>query len=98
MRKRFALRLGLVSAALVLSSGCAGTVYVRDEPPPPQVEVRPVAPGPNAVWIDGYWRWAHGRYIWVPGHWERHPKGTWVPGHWDKRPRGHVWVPGHWRR
>jgi len=90
--------LGAAATAMLLSFGCAGTVYVASEPPPPQVEVRPVSPGPRAVWIDGHWGLSHGKYRWAPGHWEKNAKGTWVPGHWDKRPRGHVWLPGHWRR
>jgi len=78
--------------------GCTRTVYVDTEPPPPQAEVRPASPAPNAVWIDGHWNWRGGRYVWVPGHWDRNPKGSWVAGHWDKRGRRWVWVPGHWRR
>ena len=96
--KRAGLLLAVVALAAAISYGCAGTVYVREDPPPVRVEVRPAAPGPNAMWIDGYWRWGHHEYLWMPGHWERHARGTWVTGHWDKRPRGNVWVPGHWRR
>ena len=96
--KHYRRLFGSAATAMLLSFGCAGTVYVSDEPPPPQVEIKPPAPSPRAVWIDGHWGLSHGKYHWVPGHWEKKAKGTWVPGHWDKHPRGHVWVPGHWRR
>jgi hypothetical protein len=66
-------------------------------PPPPQVEVLPVAPGPDFVWIGGHWGW-HGRWVWEGGRYERHPHGRWEAGHWDHRPgRGYVWVEGRWR-
>ncbi|MBI1262068.1 MAG: hypothetical protein GC184_10115 [Rhizobiales bacterium] len=84
--------------AVVVSPRHAPTVvYVHKAPPRALVEVRPVRPGPHAVWIGGYYRWAGPRYVWVPGYWERHPRGVWVPGHWRNTPHGHVWVAGYWR-
>jgi hypothetical protein len=77
--------------------GCAVT-YVPESPPPAKAEVKPPAPGPKAVWVDGHWKWSHGRYVWVPGHLVKKPHGKWAPGHWEKRPRGWVWVKGHWSR
>jgi hypothetical protein len=90
-----------IFAVMVLSAfllGCAATVYVPEAPPPPKAEMKPPAPGPKAVWLDGYWKWSHGRYVWAPGHWIKKPRGEWVSGHWVKRPRGWVWVTGYWRR
>jgi hypothetical protein len=89
--------LGALGVTLITTLGCAGTAYVVDEPPPPQVEVKPPNPGGRAVWIDGHWAHSHGRYHWVQGHWVMEPKGAWVAGHWAKRPRGYVWVAGHWK-
>lgn len=39
-------------------------------PPPPRVEYRTVAPGPDYVWMGGDWEWGGRRYDWRPGRWE----------------------------
>ena len=79
-------------------ASCASVVFVPEPPPAPKKEVKPPRPGPKAAWVDGHWKWSHGQYVWVPGHWVKKPKGQWVAGHWKKTPRGHKWVKGHWRR
>ncbi len=55
----------------VLLSGCTAVVNTQPLPPAPRVEVIPVAPGPEHVWVPGHWSWraAHGEYVWVSGHW-----------------------------
>ncbi|MGV8995678.1 MAG: YXWGXW repeat-containing protein [Parvibaculaceae bacterium] len=60
-------------------------IFVPVAPPAPRVEIRPGPPGPQAVWVGGYWRWANRGHVWVPGRWQRPP------------PRRHEWVEGHWR-
>ena len=67
-------------------------------PPPPQVEVIPVSPGPEFVWIGGYHRWNGRAYVWVGGRYERRPHhhARYVPAHWGMRGRVHVWVGGRW--
>jgi hypothetical protein len=91
----------LISAASVACASAAprGRVYVKVAPPPAIVEVRSVAPGPGHVWVGGFYRWEHNRYVWVRGRWvvPPHPKAVWVPGHWQHSPRGHFWVEGRWR-
>ena len=89
-------------AALVVG-GCVVApeprrVVVVGAPPPPQVEVVPVAPGPEYIWLGGHWGW-HDRWVWEPGHHvvRPHVRARWVPGHWNSARRGWVWVPGHWR-
>ncbi|MGB5092042.1 MAG: hypothetical protein WBN97_01850 [Parvibaculum sp.] len=72
-------------------------VYVHRAPPPPIVEVRPVRPGPRAVWIGGYYRYVGPRFVWVTGYWEPRPRGVWVAGTWRHTPHGYVWVGGRWR-
>ena len=70
------------------------TVYVQTEPPEPIVEKRPPAPGPKAVWVDGYWSWSGSGYFWVKGRWITKPKGHWNSGHWNKTKHGCVWQKG----
>jgi hypothetical protein len=54
---------------------CQGAVDVGiginiGPPPAPRIlRVRPVAPGPGYVWIDGYWYAEGGRYRWHAGYW-----------------------------
>ena len=109
LRWKQAVSLLLLGGFLITLIGCtvypmrrrkiahAQVVYVEKAPPPIAVERRPPKPTRRALWIDGHWRWTGRTYNWVPGRWERNPRGAWVAGHWDKRPRGWVWVPGRWR-
>jgi hypothetical protein len=88
----------LLVSMLALSSlaGCSGVAYIETAPPPLRVEVRSAPPTPEAIWIDGYWAWRSHEYVWIVGHWERHPRGNWVPGRWEERDHGYFWVKGRW--
>jgi hypothetical protein len=84
-------------------------------PPPPRVlRVRPVSPGPDFVWLDGYHYVVNGRYVWHAGYWTRPPYAgaVWVgprhdgvryyDGYWNG-PRGrlehdHRWDHDHHSR
>lgn len=100
---RLALLAGLVGiiACAPLPPPGAGVVWVRVGPPPPRREVviERDRPGPEFIWISGYYRWDGGAYGWVPGRWERRPhtRAAWVPGRWYHEHRGWYWVEGHWR-
>jgi YXWGXW repeat-containing protein len=90
----------VVTVPVILSTAADARVVVgvgiNLTPPPPRVEVRPVAPWRDGVWIDGHWGRRDGQWEWIPGHWAR-PMGhytRWVPGRY--LPNG-VWVEGHWR-
>ena len=67
-------------------------------PPAAQVEVRPAQPVATAVWVDGYWHYQGGRWVWVAGRWAVPPRAgaTWRPSVWV--PDGvHVRLdPGGW--
>jgi hypothetical protein len=94
------LAAGALSAVLGAPRADAGVrVYVRVPPPPAVVEVRPAAPSPEHVWVEGYHNWNGNAYVWVPGRWETAPRhhARWIAGHWRHSPRGYYWVPGHWR-
>ncbi|MGH9442279.1 MAG: YXWGXW repeat-containing protein [Thermoanaerobaculia bacterium] len=76
-----------------------GVVYARFAPPPAEVDVIGVAPGPEHVWIGGHHEWRANAYVWVPGHWAARPhrRARWVAGRWRHNRRGWYWVEGHWR-
>ncbi len=113
--KKFGLLIIAVGGIAALGVGCverrvvyvpaqpapaAGPVVVEQTPPAPQVEVLPVAPGPDYVWMGGYWSLgAGGGWVWVGGHYGLRPRpyAVWVGGHWARRGRGYVWAAGHWR-
>ncbi len=88
--------IGLIGTGIM---NCASrVVYVRKAPPPVRVEVRPVKPYANAVWVAGYWKWNGRNHVWTSGRWVKARRGrTFVKGHWQKKPRGWRYVPGHWR-
>lgn len=107
------LRLALLGAAALSLAGCVVVPYrgpgyayssepgpvVDSQPPPPQVEVMPVAPGPGYVWIGGHWGWNLGRHVWIGGRWMLPPAGyAWVPGYWGRHDRGWRWHGGYWGR
>lgn len=96
--------LGTLVLAAGLSAACVGgppvgAAFVSVRPPRAIVEFRSEAPGPDHVWIEGYYRWDGNSYGWVPGHWERVPSGRrhWVPGRWRSYRGQWYWVEGHWR-
>jgi hypothetical protein len=74
-------------------------VVVQSAPPPEQVEVVPVAPSTESVWIRGHWHWNGGQWIWRPGHYETRRVGyRWVPAHYESRGGAYYYVQGHWAR
>jgi hypothetical protein len=74
-----------------------------DAPPPPlrhEVIVERDRPGPDYVWVGGFWDGTPGHYVWVAGHWDRPPRAhaQWIAPHWDKDHDGHYrQVRGEWR-
>src|SRR5262249_1588152 len=65
-------------------------------PPPAQVEVVPVTPGPAYVWVPGHWGWRGGGYVGVPGAYAitAQPGWGWVAPPWAPPPGGWVGVRG----
>lgn len=85
-------------------AGCAGTgvgvSYYSSTPPPPiRVERYGPAPGPDYVWINGYWGLNSGSYNWMPGRWERRPRphSQWVEPRWEKKGNRYRLRQGHWK-
>jgi len=82
----------LLIASLILAAGSAfGQVSIGvsiGAPPPPRVlAVRPVAPGPGFMWVDGYW-YPNGRHWkWHDGYWTRAPYSGahWIAPRYENR-------------
>jgi hypothetical protein len=110
--KQLAPRLTLGALAvlvLVATSGCivrgqgyytgtASGAIVYQAPPPPRVVVRPPAPQPGYMWVDGYWSWNGAQYVWVDGYWTAPRAGyVYVQPRWVQQGRGWVWQQGGWQ-
>lgn len=63
-------------------------------PPPPRVVVVPASPGPEFIWVEGYWYPVGHHYKWHQGYWTRPPYAgaRWVGPHHD----GERYFPGYW--
>jgi len=103
----------LLAMFLVAGSAFGGQVSLGitiGAPPPPRVvRVLPPSPGPDYVWVGGYWYPVGGHYHWHAGYWTRPPYvgARWVAPHHDGRQffagywegdRGRVEHDHHWDR
>ena len=97
--KKYINRLILATALVVgFSFASSAQIIVKVRPAAPVV-VRPVAPSPRHVWIEGGWVVRGGRYVHTDGYWTAPRRGRhWVEGYWAPRRHGYVWVPGYWSR
>jgi hypothetical protein len=73
-------------------------VSVNFAPPPIPVYDQPICPGPDYLWIPGYWAWGPEGYYWVPGYWALAPfiGALWTPGWWGWSGVAYLWHPGYW--
>ena len=91
----------VVMLSLLTFNACATkTIYISKQPPAKIVEVKPIQPHPNMIWIEGHWKWhrrAH-KYVWVPGRWQKVKKNRiWISGSWENTHRGWIWIEGYWK-
>ncbi|MDE2148335.1 MAG: YXWGXW repeat-containing protein [Gammaproteobacteria bacterium] len=92
----------LTIAALSAESAASADVLVavRIAPPPLPLYSQPPVPGPDYLWIPGYWGWDAdaGDYYWVPGTWVLAPQPglLWTPGYWAWADGVYLWHPGYW--
>ena len=82
--------------------------FGRPLPPPRAYRVLP-PPGPDYVWVEGYWYPRGSRYLWHNGYWTRPPYddaywvapyysgGEYFAGHWEGS-RGNVFHDHRWDR
>jgi len=90
----------LIAAMLLASGSVFGadiSIGIRIGPPPPPyvVHVLPPSPGPEFVWVPGYWypvKKQH--YKWHEGYWTLPPYegAEWVPPHYG----GQQFFAGYW--
>ena len=89
-------------ATMLLSGGVAAaaqvSIGVHIGPPPPQrvVRVVPYRPGPDFVWVAGYWYPVRNHYAWRNGYWARPPyrDARWIAPRYE---RGQFYD-GYWER
>ncbi len=93
----------------VLAQGTAGvsvdaSVSVVSTTPPttrpaPIREVRTPQPTPEAIWIDGFYEWAGGEWVWLAGTWSQPPvqDAIWIPTVEVNLGGRTVIRPGSWR-
>ncbi len=83
-----------------VSIGIGVGIYVNLAPPSLPVYYQPSAPGPDFIWMPGYWAWGPGGYYWVPGTWVLAPQVGlyWTPGYWAWDPYCgcYDWQDGYW--
>ncbi|MGC4037675.1 MAG: YXWGXW repeat-containing protein [Chitinophagaceae bacterium] len=91
--KNLCLALFIGFAAITFASCSAHVVAERPGQP---VFVRPIAPGPGYVWIDGDWYYRGGRYAWHEGYWAQPGTRHWTSGQWVPHRKGYTWRRGRW--
>ena len=88
------LALFLLGFGLAFAADVSFGIRIGPPPPPHVVRVRPVAPGPDYVWVEGYWYPVEGHYRWHNGYWTRAPYAgaRWRGPHHD----GERYFNGYW--
>ena len=93
------MKTRILTMALLSSAGLFGQVSIGIQigtPPPRVVYVEPIAPGPDPIWVDGYWYADGRRWNWRQGYWARPPyaNAQWMRPHYD----GARYYEGYWVR
>jgi len=75
-------------------------IQIGAPPPPRVIAVVPTRPGPDFIWVEGYWYPVGHHYKWHPGYWTRPPYegARWIAPHHDgERYFAGYWEGGHGR-
>jgi hypothetical protein len=91
-------RASLIAAALLFAVPVFAqiSIGIRIGPPPAPrvVAFRPASPGPDYMWVEGYWYPVGARYRWHEGFWTRPP---YVGARWvGPRHDGQRFFDGYW--
>jgi hypothetical protein len=97
----------MFGAASAASAQVSIGVQIGAPPPPRVVRVQSARPGPDFVWVDGYWYASGRKWKWHEGYWTRAPfagarwiapryeGGKWFDGYWEggerRIPHDHRW-------
>src|SRR3954467_8821078 len=86
-----ALLLALAPAA---NAQISFDFHMGAPPPPPRAYRVPPQPGPDYVWVDGYWYPEGGQYRWHNGYWTHppYPDAYWVAPYYERD----QYYAGHW--
>ena len=92
------LRAGLIAVALFFALPVFAqiSIGIRIGPPPAPrvVALRPASPGPDYMWVEGYWSPVGNHYKWHDGYWSRPP---YAGAHWvAPRHDGERFFDGFW--
>jgi hypothetical protein len=102
VRSRFvrSLLLAVALFGAAFTSSASVFVSVAFAPPPLPVYAQPICPGPEYIWVPGYWAYGPYGYYWVPGTWVLAPfvGALWTPGYWGWDNTVYVWHSGYWGR
>ncbi len=92
--KQKLLALLLLAGWSIFAADVSIGIRIGPPPPPRIVHVRPLCPGPDFVWVDGYWYPVGNHYKWHDGYWTRpvYPGARWVEPHHD----GDRFHDGYW--
>jgi hypothetical protein len=88
------LALVILTAGSAVAADISIGINIGAPPPPRVVVVQPPVPGPDFVWVQGYWYPVEGRYHWHEGYWTRPPYegAIWVAPRHD----GARYFAGYW--
>ena len=93
--KKQLFALVMLAAGSALAADISIGIQIGAPPPPRVLVVQPACPGPEWVWIDGYWYPQGNHYRWHEGYWTRPPYegAIWVSPYYD----GDRYFVGYWR-
>ena len=87
------LLLTLLASGVVFAQISVG-IRIGPPPPPRVVRVLPPTPGPEYVWVAGYWYPVGNHYKWHDGYWTRpvYAGARWI----GPRHEGGMYYEGYW--